>query len=168
MHPVLRLLLRLSAIFAIAFFASKPFNFFCNLTSKCQPFYFSNLIPASFLAWQEGTQPIIANFEVTNFREGLEFLTTQTKLETVGNRKNTVVFHVKNTSNKTIKFRPQLIVEPEDAASYIESYQCLCQSDHVLKPQEEKDLPMIFLFDPKIVDDVFDGKNAEVKIRYKI
>lgn len=163
MNPAIKISLRIVIIFALLFFASKPYNFFCNLTNKCQPFYFSYLIPK-----KEGKTPIILNFEVTNYREGLDFRVLSDGFKTVTNRKNIVNYIAKNTSNRTIKFHPKFVLEPGYLEEYITRYQCLCSSQYTLKPNEEIKLQMIFLIEEKIFEDYNRSKDLEsgLKIRY--
>jgi cytochrome c oxidase assembly protein Cox11 len=161
MHPAIKISLRIGAIFALLFFASKPYNFFCNFTNKCQPFYFSALIPK-----QEGKIPAIINFEVTNYREGLDLQVSQEKLETVANRKNTIIYYAKNLSKNTITFRPQLIYEPEIFGDYLETYQCLCKHSYKLKPGEKIELRMVFFVKKEFFQS--DEYGEDLKIRYLI
>jgi len=162
MNPKAKLFLRVLLFLALLFFASKPYNFFCNLTNKCQPFYLAYLLPK-----KEGKTPIVINFEVTNYRENLEFEVLAPVLKTVANRRNVATYRAKNTSKKTIKFTPQLIFEPEDISDYITRYQCLCEHSYSIKPGEEIKLRMIFSIDEGF-DDELETYDRTLKIRYKI
>jgi cytochrome c oxidase assembly protein Cox11 len=164
MHPTIKISLRIGIIFALIFFASKPYNFFCNLTNKCQPFYFSYLIPK-----KEGKTPVTLNFEITNYRQGLDFRVLSDSFQTVSNRKNIVNYSAKNTSNRTIKFNTELVVEPEYLEEYITRYQCLCSQQYSLKPNEEIKLRMIFLIDEEFFKyRKLRNLEDDLKIRYVV
>ena len=170
MHPLIRILFRLGALFLVAFMLVQPFNWFCNLSGKCQPFYFSYYIPK-----QQGTKPIEVSLEVTNLRNDLDLAADKSPLTTVSGKKNSVIYYAKNLSDHEITFRPRLIVEPESLDKYIIRYQCLCFNDYTLKPGEQKTLEMRFAIDHKIESDaVFKrlgsakGENKVIKIHYRI
>jgi cytochrome c oxidase assembly protein Cox11 len=147
----------------VLFLASKPFNLFCSLTNKCEPFYLSYLIPK-----KEGSVPIKINFEITNYLAELEFEPAQPTLTTVANRKNVVLYTVKNNSNNPIKFHPELLFEPEDLDEYFVLYECLCEKSYQLKPGQKLQLKMIFLLDPEIEKTKKDDSDLVLKVRYKI
>lgn len=162
MHPAIKTSLRIGIILALLFFVSKPYNFFCNLTNKCQPFYFAYLIPK-----KEGTTPIVINFEVTNYNRELDFRVLNSRLETVANRINIVNYSAKNNSKRKIKFQPKFVTEPEYFDEFITRYQCLCSSQYSLKPGEEIKLQMIFVVGKEIFEiEEFEKIKNSLKIRY--
>jgi cytochrome c oxidase assembly protein Cox11 len=167
MSPLLRVFIRLAIVFAVIFFALQPFNWFCQITQKCRPFYFSYYLPK-----QEGRLPIRVNLEITNYRQNLELAAINPELTTFSNRINKVTYRAKNTSKKLIRFRTKLHIEPETIAKYVKRYQCLCMQEYRLKPGEEIDLPMEFLIDAKIENDDFldedKALDATIKIRYEV
>ncbi len=176
MHPLLRLAFRSLIIFLVIFSAIQPFNWFCALTQKCSPFYFSNIIPRI-----EGNRKIDVIFEVDNRNPNIDLVPDMPVTETVTNRKNTVSFYTKNISDKFVVFRPKLRVEPESAKDYIDFQECLCFKDHELKKGEAAKLDVKFRikgnfpfdkfaktagYDPSNPDEAF--VKPSIKIKYEI
>ncbi|MBU6140860.1 MAG: cytochrome c oxidase assembly protein [Proteobacteria bacterium] len=162
MNPKLRLALRLLGIFVIGFFAIQPFNWFCQITQSCRPFFISYYIP------KEMGEDVKVSFEITNYNQNLEFFVSQPSIDSFTNKKNLVTYRAKNLSKKTIKFRPQLIVEPEYATKYLTRYECICFRSYKLKPSEEIEMRMEFLIDKKIEEEEQFLNNRNIKIRVKI
>lgn len=166
MPSLLRITLRLIIIFAIITFAIQPFNWFCQITQKCSPFYISYYMPK-----RAGKMPLDIRFEITNYREDIIFFPAQKSLITVANKKHLITYHLKNSSQKTVTFRPQFSIEPEYAQKYLKRYQCLCFQQYRLKGGEEIDLTMEFEVDRDIENDKsFLRKKGEepIVIRFKL
>jgi len=165
MHPLLRLTLRLAMVFVICFVAIQPFNWFCKLTNKCEPFYFSY----HFLK-PEGSREIQVNFGAMNYREDLEFTVDESSLTTVSNRMNIVTYRARNLSKRMIRFRPIMHIDPESSQRFIISYECPCSHEFKLKQGEEIELKMKFRIDDKIYNalDERDRDQIKIKIIYRI
>lgn len=165
MNPLIRLLIRLAIIFVVIFVAIQPFNWYCQLTQKCQTFSLSYYLPH-----KEGTEPVNVAFEIKSYREDLEIEPLEPTMITVVERKNTVIYHAKNLSSHLIRFRPILRVEPEALEKYIVRYECLCSSNFKLKVGEAIQPQMRFSISHKIYDDpAFKNLTDKViKIRYEI
>jgi cytochrome c oxidase assembly protein Cox11 len=167
MHPNFRLFVYFLGFILAAVIAVKPYNLFCGLTNKCEPFFFAYILPRSY-----GVSPIRVNFEITNFRENLVFETSTVDLETGTNRINKVKFHVKNDSPNIIEFQPKLFIEPEYISKFIERFQCLCTRKYKLRPNEEMDLQMVFAVKGGFIEAsnyVFENyKNNPIKLRYQV
>ena len=170
MHRLIKLSLRLAIIFVISLAIVKPFNWFCQITQKCEPFYFSYhfLLP-------EGKKKIDVEFGAINYREDLLFTVDTPILETVINRKNTVTYRAKNLSKRAIYFRPILLVEPESAMEHIIRYECPCSRKYKLKKGGEIEMKMTFRLTQKAVSQkvVSDYKksgdaNKKIKILYRV
>jgi cytochrome c oxidase assembly protein Cox11 len=139
MNPKIRLILRISLVLALMFFAIKPYNSFCNLSGKCKPFFFAYIFKGS-----EGAKDIAVNFEVTNYIENLDFEPTESKLITVKNRINNSKIKIKNNSRYPIEFGVSLDSKPLNFLENIERFQCPCSQKYRLKGGEEKIISMIF------------------------
>lgn len=165
MRLLIRFAIRFAVIFAIIVVIIQPFNWFCQLTQQCRPFYFSYYLPK-----QEGAMPIDVIFESTNYREDLDFRPYENAISTVTNKKNTIIYLAKNLSEKTITFRPKLIVEPEYAEGYITRYECLCSHEYKLKKGESIEMTMEFEIDRKIEKDskFMNKPEKSIKVRFKI
>jgi cytochrome c oxidase assembly protein Cox11 len=167
MHPLLRRLIQIAIIFTVVFFAVQPFNWFCQITQKCQPFYFSYLIPR-----QQGDLVKI-KLQITNYHQGLDFKAVKADFTTRTNKINTVTYNAKNNSRLPIRFRPALYIEPKNFEKYVITYQCLCANEYKLKPNEEIKLQMRFFIARKIEDEEEfvspDGQSIfTIKIRYQL
>lgn len=171
MHPLIRILFRGALLFLLLFALIQPFNWFCNISQKCQPFYFSYYFPKT-----QGTEPIDVSFEITNYRDDLEFSALEPNLTTVTNKKNIVTFYAKNLSNRLIKFRPNLQIDPANFDEYVIRYECLCMREYKLKKGESLELKMRFEIDAAIeneekfiVDNSAKSKtDRTIKIKYRI
>ncbi len=165
MYRLFKLAIRLAIILVIIFIATQPFNWFCKLTNKCEPFYFSYYIPK-----REGTQPLLINLEVTNYRADLLFEPVESSLTTVSNRKNIVFYRAKNLTNHPIRFRPSFITEPQYATTFIKRYDCLCSQEYKLKADEEIQLKMRFEVSEKNYFEPRFGNHggASLKLRYLV
>lgn len=163
---LIRPAIRIALISLVIVAAVQPYNWFCQITQKCDSFYFSQYLPK-----MKGKIPFDVMMEVTNYREDLDFRPTEPVIVTLSNQTNVVFYHAKNLSDKTISFRPQLIIEPDYAAKYFNRYECLCSHEYKLKPREERKLKMVF----EIKKDIENEKNFskqpntnKLKVRYKI
>lgn len=159
MPSLLQLALRLAIIFVICFVALQPFNLFCKLTNKCEPFSFS------YEFWKrEGSREIKVDFGIMNYREDLEFKVDEPSLVTVSNRMNVVTYHAKNLSKRVIHFRPMLHVDPESSQPFIKRYECPCSHEYKLKQDEEIELKMKFRIDEKIYKATDPRERGEVRV----
>lgn len=159
-----QIIIRLAIFCVVIFFLVQPFNWYCQITQSCRPFFFSYYMPKT-----KGIMPINIKFEVTNFQKNLDFRSDISELTTVTNQKNLVTYYAKNNSKKLIRFRPKLIVEPEFAEKYLKRYECLCFREYRLKPGEEIEMRMEFEIERRMESDNR-GKDpvTEMVIRYKI
>ena len=168
MHPNFKLFVYFLGFILAAAIAVKPYNLFCGLTNKCEPFFFAYILPRTIR-----TEPIQVKFEITNFHEGLFFEADKESMETVLNKINKIKFHVRNNSSNIIEFRPELFVEPEYAAKFVERLQCLCSYKYKLRPNEEMDLQMVFSVRDGFIDESHEAlkdynKLEPLTIRYSV
>jgi len=161
MPHLIRNLIRLFVAFVAIFICLQPYNWFCQITQSCRPFYFSYYFPK-----REGDDLKLV-FEVTNYNRDLLVSLDQANLDTKTNRKNLVTYRVENKSKKLIKFRPTLITEPEEAQKYLIRYQCPCSHTFKIKGKEVIEFQLEFAVDDEIFER--DDRIAEkpIKIRYK-
>lgn len=168
MNPLLRLLIRCAVIFAIIYAAIQPFNWYCQLTQKCKSFNLAE----TFSFEKEGFTSIKVDFEVTSYREDLEFLPLESSIITVTGRKNSMTYHAKNLSTHMIRFRPTLKVEPQVFEQYITRYECLCSHVYKLKVGEAIQPEMRFAISSKILENPLFKEMRQndkpIKIRYEV
>ena len=65
-----------------------------------------------------------------------------------------VEFLAKNTTDRDIVGRATPSVSPGTAANYFQKTECFCFTEQVLKAGEEKVMPVVFIVDPAIDEDV--------------
>jgi len=65
-----------------------------------------------------------------------------------------VVYVAKNTSDRDIVGNAVPSVSPGVAAAYFQKTECFCFTEQVLKAGEEKIMPVVFIVDPAIDEDV--------------
>ena len=148
MHPYLKISLKLLVAFAVIFFLVQPFNWYCQLTQKCQPFYLTYYFPK-----KEGTQTITAFISGQSRFRDIDFVSDRYAVETVANRKNIVKFTLKNNSKKITYVFPKMTVNPPSAKDYIINYECPCFQSFRLKPKEVLIVNYEFEFNDKIEND---------------
>lgn len=164
MHPLIRILIRAAIILFVIVAAIQPFNWFCQITQACRPFYFSYYMPK-----RQGSLAINLEFATTSYNEDIVLSQEEPAMMTVGNKKNIVTYYIKNNSRKIFHFQPKLFVEPEFAAKYLIRYECPCFRKYKLKPGEEIRLKMEFEIDRAIESNrEFTSSDKRIKIRFKI
>lgn len=67
--------------------------------------------------------------------------------------RHTVMYAIKNISNRTITGRAVHNVTPVQAGQYFHRIKCFCDENKTLKPGETMDLPVLFSVDLKIKHD---------------
>lgn len=147
MNPLLKLIIRFAIVFVVIFIAIQPYNWFCGLTQKCDSFHFSYLIPK-----KEGFDQFKFQLGAINYSGKFSFESVDKTLSTVINRKNTIHYHAKNLSKKTVYLRPKLLITPPEFEPHIKIYDCLCSKVYKLKKGEEIDLKMTFVIKSSIND----------------
>lgn len=147
MHTLFRLSIRLALVALLLYICIKPYNWFCNFTDKCLPFYISDLSQK-----REVGDPFDVFFEVKNYNDELSFDSDSPVMQTVFNRKSTMFFYAKNNTLQTISFRPELVIEPVALRKYIRTYECPCSRKYTLKPGESVKVNFEFSVDSKVAE----------------
>ncbi len=65
-----------------------------------------------------------------------------------------VVFEVKNASNESVFGQAIPSYGPQLAAAYVKKLECFCFTRQELKPQETREMPVVFLLDSTLPKDV--------------
>lgn len=89
-----------------------------------------------------------------------EFKPTQVTDNVAVGVRDMTVYTAKNLSSEPITGMASFNVEPEQAGRYFSKVQCFCFTEQTLKPGEEVRMPVIYLVDPKILEDP-DTKDIE-------
>jgi len=139
MRSKLHYIILLAKISLVVMLIIQPYNFFCNLTSKCRAFYFSDYVPR-----MEGKVEFEFYPEAKNYVEDLVIIADKESVKTVVNRRTTITYNVRNESGKTIRFRPTFYALPEEMESYIRRFECSCSKTYKLKKGESTTLTIEF------------------------
>jgi cytochrome c oxidase assembly protein subunit 11 len=65
-----------------------------------------------------------------------------------------VVFEVVNTTSRPIAGQAIPSYAPQHAAQYFRKLDCFCFATQTLQPGERREMPVVFVIDPKVPDDV--------------
>jgi cytochrome c oxidase assembly protein Cox11 len=165
MNPKLRITLQIIAAFFVILFLIQPYNWFCQLSQSCKPFYLSYYLPK-----REGTKNINIDFSAENYRRDVTFTPDKPSLTTVSGRKNVVIYTIRNSSKKFIKVRPKMIIEPKEVEDFIIRHECLCFKQYTIKAGGSLELRLEFELDKKIETHEFENRIREkgFEIRFKI
>ncbi|MBU6339190.1 MAG: cytochrome c oxidase assembly protein [Rickettsiales bacterium] len=153
-------------IFILCLIATRPYNWFCEFSGKCQKFYLSDLIPDF-----EGSTPINIVLTAESNNKKLEFIVDgYDTIRTVSGRKNVVNYRVKNLSNDAVKFRPQFHISPDNFEEYVKRIDCLCFEDHIISKGKEMSLQASFKIDSDIESDKSfkEDQKQVISIGYRI
>lgn len=65
-----------------------------------------------------------------------------------------VSFYVKNPAEHTVTLQAIPSVSPGIAAKYLKKTECFCFTQQTLRAKEERDMPVVFHFDPDLPKDI--------------
>lgn len=164
MSPKLRPFFYLAAAILIIFIAIKPYNWFCQLTSKCQQFYLSELMERDDNA--EGAQNINIIFQVKNTNPKVSLTASNHAISTLTGKYITVDYKAKNLYDGMAKFKIQFYVKPKELEEWVKRRDCLCFNTYKLKNGETIDLHSSFKIIKGIeTSEYFDlNKDAKMEI----
>lgn len=103
----------------------------------------------------DNTRNIKVEF-VTSLNESMpwEFKPMQTSVNVHPGEPKKIGFIVKNLTDKDMIGQAIPSVAPGLAASYFKKTECFCFTEQVLKAGEEKEMPVVFIVDPSIDEDI--------------
>jgi cytochrome c oxidase assembly protein subunit 11 len=84
------------------------------------------------------------------------FRPTQRSIEVHPGEMATVVYEVVNTQARTVKAQAIPSYAPQSAMPFFKKVECFCFKEQVLKPNEARQMPVVFFIDPKLPRDVKD------------
>jgi cytochrome c oxidase assembly protein subunit 11 len=84
------------------------------------------------------------------------FRPTQRSIDVHPGEMATVVYEVVNTQARTVKAQAIPSYAPQAAMPYFKKVECFCFKEQVLKPNEAKQMPVVFFIDPKLPREVKD------------
>ncbi len=142
-------------MFGFAFALIPLYNTFCEITGL------NGKTSGQVEAELVGNQTIDENRKVTvqfdssvNSKLNWEFRPTEFEMEVIPGKFYHTEFYAKNLSNKDITGQATYSVTPAKASLYFNKTECFCFTKQTLKAQEEVKMPVTFIVDTKLADDV--------------
>ncbi len=86
----------------------------------------------------------------------LSFRSEISKLKVIPGQYYTVKFYAQNLSGKVVTGQAVPSIAPGLAARYLQKTQCFCFSKQEFEPGKEKEMPVRFVIDPALPQDVVD------------
>ena len=99
------------------------------------------------------TRTISVEFDA-NARGLLGFKPEQTSLDVHPGEVMTVMYDISNNEGRTIDAQAIPSYAPKQATEYFRKIECFCFTQQVLKANETKRMPVVFVIDPKLPKDV--------------
>ncbi|TDG05470.1 cytochrome c oxidase assembly protein [Paraburkholderia guartelaensis] len=99
------------------------------------------------------TRTISVEFDA-NARGLLGFKPEQTSLDVHPGEVMTVMYDISNNEGRTIDAQAIPSYAPKQATEYFRKIECFCFTQQVLKANEMKRMPVVFVIDPKLPKDV--------------
>ena len=114
---------------------------------------------------QTGAGPLPSNGQVdlsrtvtvefdANARGPWDFKPAQSSIAVHPGQMATVMYEFRNKQNRTMAAQAIPSYAPSVAMSYFNKLECFCFSEHLLKPGETKQWPVVFVVDAKLPKDV--------------
>ena len=87
------------------------------------------------------------------------------EIVTIGEREM-AFYSAKNLSARAVKGTATFNVTPVQAGKYFSKIQCFCFNEQTLKPGEEVRMPVVYFFDPRILEDPDTKDISEITLSY--
>jgi cytochrome c oxidase assembly protein subunit 11 len=89
-----------------------------------------------------------------NSRGPWDFKPAQAKVDVHPGEVTTVMYEFRNRQNRTMAAQAFPSYAPSEAMAHFKKLECFCFTEHVLKPGESKQWPVVFVVDRKLPKDV--------------
>ena len=89
-----------------------------------------------------------------NARGPWDFKPAQASIDVHPGEIATVMYQFRNRQDRTMAAQAFPSYAPAPAMSHFKKVECFCFTEHVLKPGESKEWPVVFVIDPKLPKDV--------------
>jgi cytochrome c oxidase assembly protein subunit 11 len=125
------------------------------------------VLGVNVLTQKDGTVALPANTQVDltrtvtveldgNAQGPWRFRPTQRSVKVHPGEMTTVVYEVVNTQARTVKAQAIPSYAPQSATPYFKKVECFCFREQVLKPNEARQMPVVFFIDRKLPREVQD------------
>ena len=99
------------------------------------------------------TRTITIEFDA-NARGPWDFKPAQRSIDVHPGQLVTVMYEFRNVQNRTMVAQAIPSYAPKQAEPYFNKLECFCFTEHTLAPGEDRQWPVVFVFDPKLSRDV--------------
>ena len=142
-------------MFGFAFALIPLYNTFCEITGLNGKT--SGQVAEDILKTQtvNENRVITIQFDASvNSKLNWEFRPTEFEMQVVPGKLYKTEFYAKNLSNKEITGRATYSVTPRVASLYFNKTECFCFTEQTLKANEEVIMPVTFIVDSKLTEDI--------------
>jgi len=154
---------RIILVAIIMFFATQPYNYYCNLSYNCKPISLSNILAI------ESKETIKLDFDIINEIDELEIAAlSDSSIITKVNKEVIVDYLATNNSDESIDIQAHLMFEPIELIGYFKRHECLCMKNITIKPGHKKKLRIRFFVKDDILEDELLQKTESIQIKYLI
>jgi cytochrome c oxidase assembly protein subunit 11 len=101
----------------------------------------------------DATRTITVEFDA-NARGPWDFKPAQASIEVHPGEIATVMYRFRNRQDRTMAAQAFPSYAPSQAMAHFRKVECFCFTEHVLKPGESKEWPVVFVIDPRLPKDV--------------
>ena len=150
---IAKLLLTVVAMFGFGFALVPLYDVFCDVTGLNGK---TGIQVSSFDSVETDTSREIKVEFLTSLNEYMpwEFKALQDAVKVHPGQPTKVDFLVRNKTDKDMIGQAIPSVAPGIAAKYFQKTECFCFTEQVLKAGEEKVMPVVFIVDPSVSEDV--------------
>ena len=99
-------------------------------------------------------RPVVLEFDANSHDNGLRFRPETTSLTANTGEIVHVVYRVENTRNATVIGQAVPSYGPQHAGGYVKKLDCFCFKQQTFAPHEVREMPVVFVLDKKLPDDV--------------
>jgi cytochrome c oxidase assembly protein subunit 11 len=142
-------------MFGFAFALIPLYNTFCEITGLNGKT--SGQVAEDILETQvvDENRVITVQFDASvNSKLNWEFRPTVFEMKVIPGKFYKTEFYAKNLSNKDITGRATYSVTPREASLYFNKTECFCFTEQKLKANEEVLMPVTFIVDSKLTEDI--------------
>lgn len=99
-------------------------------------------------------RPVTLEFDANSHDNGLRFRPEITSLAATTGEIVHVTYRVENTRDTTVIGQAVPSYGPQHAGGYVKKLDCFCFKQQTFAPHEVRDMPVVFVLDKKLPDDV--------------
>lgn len=100
------------------------------------------------------SRPVTLEFDANSHDNGLRFRPEVTSLAARTGEIVHVTYRVENTRNTTVIGQAVPSYGPQHAGGYVKKLDCFCFKQQTFAPHEVREMPVVFVLDKKLPDDV--------------